>query len=107
MLHDPMITEADGRVPTTDRRRSPRAEVHAHLVVIWHHDTRTAVRYPLLDISDGGVRIHSATPLPNGMSGTAVKLLPEGRLIHRMCTVSWARPPVDGGPFEIGLKFAG
>jgi hypothetical protein len=105
MLHDPLIFGPDRRSTSGERRQSARAAVKAELVVLWHHDPETPVRYPVLDIGDGGARIRSATPLRTGMSGTAVKLLPKGKPIHRMCTVSWTRPPPDDGPFEIGLRF--
>jgi len=106
MLHDPLLSGADRQSSSDERRRSARTTVQAELVVLWHHDPGTPVRYPVLDIGDGGARIRSATPLRKGMSGTAVKLLPRGDTIHRMCTVSWSRPQETDGPFEIGLRFA-
>jgi hypothetical protein len=80
--------------------------VKAELVILWHHDPETPVRYPVLDLGEGGARIQSGTPLLEDMSGTAVKLLPKGETINRMCTVSWIRASATGGPFEIGLRFA-
>ena len=106
MLHDPLLSGPDRQSSSDERRRSARSAVKAELVVRWHHDPDTPVRYPVLDIGDGGARIRSATPLRKGMSGTAVKLLPRGEAVHRMCTVSWSRPPRHDGPFEIGLRFA-
>ena len=106
MLHDPLLSGPDRQSPSGERRRSGRTAVQAELVVRWHHDPDTPVRFPVLNIGDGGARILSATPLARGMSGTAVKLLPRGEAIHRMCTVCWSRPQQDHGPFEIGLRFA-
>jgi hypothetical protein len=106
MLHDPLLFGPDRQSPSGERRRSARAAVKAELVVRWHHDPDTPVRYAVLDIGDGGARILSATPLRNGMSGTAVKLLPRGEAVHRMCTVAWSRRQQDDDPFEIGLRFA-
>jgi c-di-GMP-binding flagellar brake protein YcgR len=106
MLHDALITGSKRQSSCNDRRRSARTEVQAELVIMWHHDPDTPVRYPALDLSDGGARIQSATPLTEGMSGTAVKLLPTGQVINRMCTVSWSRRPETSGPFEIGLHFS-
>ncbi len=106
MLHESLIPSQDDRETTDDRRRSPRASLKAELVVRWHHDPDTLVRYRVVDMGDGGVRILSGIPLLRGMSGTAVKLLPTGEPINRPCSVSWARPPALGGPFEIGLDFA-
>ncbi len=106
MLHDPLLSGPDRQSPSGERRRSARTAVQAELVVRWHHDPDTPVRFPVLDIGDGGARILSATPLGKGMSGTAVKLLPTGETIHRMCTVAWSRQTEAGGPFEIGLRLA-
>ena len=105
MLHESLIPMQDDCETTDDRRRSPRAPLSADLVVRWHHDPDTPIRYRVLDVGDGGVRILSRIPLLRGMSGTAVKLLPDGESINRPCSVSWARPPALGGPFEIGLDF--
>ena len=106
MLHDRLIFGPERHALDADRRRSARSEVRAELVIAWHHDPDTAVRYAVLDIGDGGARIRSSAPLRKGMSGTAIKLLPIGDALHRMCTVSWARPAGPDGSFEIGLRFA-
>ncbi len=106
MLHDSLTPTHDDRETTDDRRSSHRASLSAELVVRWHHDPNTPIRYRVLDVGDGGVRILSGIPLLRGLSGLAVKLLPEGKSINRPCSVSWARPPAIGGPFEIGLDFA-
>jgi hypothetical protein len=106
MLHDRLIFRPDPHATDADRRRSARTEVRAELVVAWHHDPETAVRYPVLDLGEGGARIRSSTPLRKGLSGTAIKLLPTGEALHRMCTVAWSRPSEPEGPFEIGLRFA-
>ena len=98
MLHDSISTE--------DRRRSARDVKRAEIVVRWHHDPDVPIRYPVLDMGDGGVRILSAVPLLRGLSGTAVKLLPDGQSINRPCSVAWAQAPVLGGPYEIGLELA-
>ncbi len=106
MLHDSLIPQDTGHETTDDRRRSPRTAQRAELVVRWHHAPDTPVRYRVLDIGDGGVRILSTLPLLRGLSGIAVTLLPKGEAINRPCSVSWARPPALTGPFEIGLNFA-
>ena len=105
MLHDSLIPQDHGHETTLDRRRSPRTAHQAELVVRWHHAPDTPVRYRVLDVGDGGIRILSALPLLRGLSGTAIKLLPKGEAINRPCSVSWARPPAITGPFEIGLNF--
>jgi len=78
--------------------------VRAEMVVQWHHDPGTSVRYRVLDLGEGGARMLSAIPLLKGLSGTAVRLLPAGQVLHRMCTVTWLRP-AEGGWFEVGLRF--
>ena len=105
MLHDRLISGPDQRDPLDDRRRSARSVVRAELVVLWHHDPQTPVRYPVVDAGPGGVRILSSVSLRKGMSGTAVRLLPEGEPLNRLCTVSWCRPPAVDEPFEVGLRF--
>ena len=77
----------------------------AELVVRWHHDMLTAIRYRVLDISEGGARIVTSAPLIEGMTGTAVTLLPKGTPINRLCSVCWSRPPALSGAFEVGLRF--
>ncbi len=75
-------------------------------MIQWHHDPGTPVRYAVLNLSEGGMRIMSELPLIKGMSGTAVKLVPAGEELHKMCTVSWVKSAGAGkGPFEVGLKF--
>ncbi len=98
MLHDSLSTE--------DRRRAARNVKRAELVIRWHHDPDVPIRYPVLDMGDGGVRILSTLPLLRGLSGTAVKLLPKGEPINRPCSVAWTQPPALDGPFEIGLELA-
>ncbi len=105
MLHDALLCGRDQPDSPLDRRQSERALARAELVVRWHHDPDTAVRYRVLDISDGGVRILTATPLIKGMSGTAVKLLPNGAGINRPCSVCWVHPPATDGAFEAGLRY--
>lgn len=104
MLHDSLLSGTDP-LRSGDRRRSTRSAVRAELVVRWHHDPDTPIRYPVLDVGEGGCRIHTATPLLKGMSGTAVKLLPKGTRLNRMCTVSWVRSLEESRVFEIGLRF--
>ncbi len=112
MLHDSRISghdrpEGDPRDQDTDseRRETDRAPSQAEVIVVWHHDQGIPVRYAVVDIGDGGMRILSSTPLLKGMSGTAVKLLPKGEPINRSFIVAWSRPPAVSGAFEVGLQF--
>jgi hypothetical protein len=103
MLHDALISGREGA--GTDRRRDTRTTIKGEMVVQWHHDPGTSVRYRILDLSDGGARVLSSIPMVKGLSGTAVRLLPIGTTLHRMCTVTWVRPSRIDGVFEIGLRF--
>ena len=105
MLHDALIRRNHPQSPN-ERRQSARCPgSDSELVVLWHHDMETAIRYPLLDMNDLGVRILTAAPLVEGMTGTAVNLLPTGKAINRPCSVRWARPRQEGQAFEAGLRF--
>ncbi len=99
MLHDAL---SSGQ--RLDRRGTARQPLDAELVIIWHHDPNTTIRYRVLDISDGGARILSTTPLMAGMNGTAVKLLPKGSPVNRPCMVSWSASN-EQGTHEVGLTF--
>ncbi len=112
MLHDSRISGHDrpdddprGQDTDSERRETDRASSQAEVIVVWHHDHGTPVRYAVVDVSEGGMRILSATPLLKGMSGTAVKFLPQGEPINRSFTVAWSRPPAVSGAFEVGLQF--
>ncbi len=74
------------------------------MVVLWHHDIETAIRYPVIDRTDTGLRIMCATPLIEGMTGIAANLLPEGMPINRPCSVCWSRPRALGRGFEAGIR---
>jgi len=73
--------------------------------VLWHHDSHMPVRYRVLDMSDGGIRIRSSLPMLTGMTGHAVRLLPEGTHLERPMMVVWVRSAHDGLGFELGLQF--
>jgi len=105
MLHDSLISGLDRGDPPVERRHSTRMRTRAELVVRWHHDMPTAIRYRVLDISEDGARIVTSAPLIEGMTGTAVTLLPKGTRINRLCSVCWSRPPALSGAFEVGLRF--
>ena len=105
MLHDALIGSDHPR--SADERRSALrlTSEASELVVLWHHDMETAIRYPLVDLNDHGVRILTAAPLAEGMTGTAVNLLPTGKPINRPCTVRWSRPRDESRAYEAGLRF--
>ncbi len=101
MLHDAIFARASR---THERRRQQRTPVDAELVVTWHHDPGESARHPVLDTGDGGLRIATAMPLVEGMTGTALRLLPQGRKVDRPVMVVW----VSGSPaagYEAGLRY--
>ena len=71
----------------------------------WHHDPHALVRYRVIDSSDGGFRLHSSLPLLQGMTGLALKLLPEGLDLQHPVMVAWSEPAGAGLGFEVGLTF--
>ncbi len=105
MLHDSLSSGMSRPPGTGERRHGVRAPVEAEVVIRWQHDLRTAVRYPVADLGEGGLRIYSAMPLLRDMLGIAVRLLPAGKPVNRPCAVSWCRPSAPGGPWEVGLRF--
>ena len=106
MLNDAMISGTSRPQSANERRRSARAPAPpTELVVLWHHDMETAIRYPLVDMTDDGGRILTATPLVEGMTGIAMNLLPQGKAINRPCSVRWVRPREQSRGYEAGLRF--
>jgi hypothetical protein len=103
MLHDGIIGRT---VPgqRLDRRRSDRVPFPAHLTVVWHHDLEKPVRYQVTNAGDGGFQIRSSTPLDEGTTGTALRLLPEGLALNRSIMVVWSRHDEASGGFEAGLR---
>jgi hypothetical protein len=104
MLHDGVAFPQPYSEIALERRSSPRTSCTAELTLTWLHDSRTPVRYHVLDAGEGGFRILTATPLLEGMTGIAWKLLPEGRPIRRTVVVAWIASTADGMT-EAGLRF--
>lgn len=104
MLHDAAFDRA-AIPPTEERRISTRVEYRAELIMQWHHDPHTKVRYRVIDFSEGGFRLHSSLPMLEGMTGVVLRLLPECRTLSKPVMVAWSRPPEAGPGFELGLRF--
>ena len=101
MLHDAIFSRASR---THERRRQPRTPVDVEVVVTWHHDPDELARHPILDTGAGGLRIATAMPLVEGMTGTALRLLPRGRKVDRPVMVVWVSGSPDAG-YEAGLRY--
>ncbi len=102
MLHDAVFSRADA---SAEPRRHPRVPLPAELVLVWHHDLQTPIRYRVIDASDGGVRIRTTVPVVEGMTGTALKLLPQNRVINRPVMVVWVASSPDSPEHEAGLRY--
>jgi len=104
MLHDGVLEHTTAQPGVHDRRDDPRVPCPSELSIVWHHDLDAPGRYPLIDASDGGLRIRSHLPMAQGMTGMVLRLLPEGRAIDRGVIVRWLRR-TDDGRFDIGLAY--
>jgi len=108
MLHDGMMDRYRPVAGRRSDRAEPRVPFPGELLLSWLHDMNTRIRYRIVDASDHGFRIRTSLPLAEGMTGIAMKLLPEGTLIDRAVWVMWSnrvRDHSDPGPhFEAGLR---
>lgn len=105
MLHDAMLSGAAKGTLADERRSGARTTTVGEIVLAWHHDPAQNVRYPLLELSDGGLRIRSSTPLLGGMTGTVLRRLPDGKALDRPIMVAWVDQADDGGGRSVGLRF--
>ncbi len=105
MLHDGTQARVSGQPMLAERRRSQRDAFPAELVVKWHHEPEMPIRYEVIDSSEGGFRIRSSMPMLEGMTGIALKLLPEGTRVNRTVMIIWVGPCATGGGSEFGLNF--
>lgn len=106
MLHEGVALPRPAHTPGytgIERRAFQRVPFPAELVVTWFHDMKTPIRYRVIDAGEGGFRIRTTLPLIQGMTGVALKLLPEGRTIERTVSVAWVRL-VNGLESDAGLK---
>ena len=104
MLHDGALARSGRALDADDRRATPRLHSAAELVVRWHQHPEGLVRYPVLDQGEGGYRIRSGLPLLSGMTGTALRLLPEGRPLDAPVMVVWCRRDPNGAGHDFGLR---
>lgn len=112
--------QVQAAVGNADRRSSDRHDFHGWLVLQWHHRPGDGVRYQTIDVSETGARVRTSCSHPEGMTGTAVELVPESpagtgddRLdpipIRRSFIVVWSKAiRRDDGRLdhhEAGLRF--
>lgn len=104
MLHDDISARKSEPSTKSDRRRKPRVPYPAELVLAWHCSMSDLTRYRIIDVSDGGFRIRSSTPLPGGMTGTVLRILPEGHQVAAAVMVVWCRESRQRGEYDVGLR---
>ncbi|MDY7109022.1 MAG: PilZ domain-containing protein [Planctomycetota bacterium] len=103
MLHDPTLHRAADPEATGERRASDRSAGSGELVLSWSHDRDNTMRYQLIDVGDGGMRIQSSVPQLTGTIGLALRLLPEGEKLDQTVMVVWVRQ-LEDGQYDIGLR---
>ncbi|MCA9297193.1 MAG: hypothetical protein KC983_11765 [Phycisphaerales bacterium] len=105
MMHDGVLERMATVDSDTDRRCEDRMPCPTELTIVWHHDLDAPGRYRLMNVSDRGLAIQSSLPMVTGMTGMALRLLPEGTPIDRPVMVRWVHPMPGSTSFDIGLSF--
>jgi hypothetical protein len=103
MLHDPAFHRSSEAETSAERRGSARAAASGELTMAWSHDRQNTMRYQLIDVGDGGMRIQSTVPILTGTIGTALRLLPEGEQLDQPVMVVWVRR-LEDDLYDIGLR---
>jgi len=106
MLND-STTSRNSKAPNdSERRNDARRSLSEEVVVTWHFDPTTPVRYQTCDISDSGLRITTSMPLIDGMTGNLQSLASSCERIKESVMVAWCRPAAAGERgYEAGLRF--
>ncbi|MEM7228740.1 MAG: PilZ domain-containing protein [Planctomycetota bacterium] len=105
MIHDGVLEHVMPPNPTDERRSETRLPFTTELTIVWHHDLDSMGRYSVIDVSEHGLRVRSRLPMVKGMTGMALRLLPEGTPLDRTVMVRWVRKVDDGSGYDIGLSF--
>jgi hypothetical protein len=96
----PLSTPALPPSPRTDRRTRARKRIAAAATVMASGRLVDAVA---IDVSPGGLRLVSATPLKAGTK-IEVALILDGEVLDALATVCWSAPH-GGKHFAAGLSF--
>ncbi|MBL9120786.1 MAG: PilZ domain-containing protein [Phycisphaerae bacterium] len=94
--------------PSERRFNNGRVPTHGEVLIAWSHAKDSPLRYRLLDISEGGMRIHSLLPVHEGMTGVALSLLPSATALNRSFQIMWCRRCAQEGggtAYEAGVRF--
>jgi hypothetical protein len=103
MLNDHLLDRSTSD-RSDDRRDSERTPAAGEIVLVWHHDAQTPLRFQLVDASDHGLCIRSSMPLRTGMTGTIIRVLPEGSVKNEPVIVAWCAAGVTSEGYDIGLQ---
>lgn len=87
----PHARRASMFLESIERRDAGRHLEPGQLVMLWHHNPETTVRYTLLDLSGTGARVQSESLLPEGMTGVALSQQPGDVGVNRIAMVAWSR----------------
>ena len=106
MLNDAITARAAAarRRERSDRRDADRTRCPGEVVLRWLHDQSTTMRYELVDVSDGGYRVHTTLPVIPGTVAVLLRLLPKGEVLDQSAIVAWSNPSPDRDGYEIGLR---
>jgi hypothetical protein len=103
MLNDPTIQGK--RAGVTDRRNRTRRDLSTEIVVRWHGDPTTPIRYRTADCSATGLRFESSIPILEGMTGSLHAMVPSDDLVDSNIMVAWSRPRRDGHGYDVGARY--
>lgn len=104
MMHEDVMFRHADPASAHDLRQTTRVPCPAEVTLIWHHNPSSVIRYRVLDVSDGGLRLRSSVPLIDGTTGMVLRMLPEGTSIEKPVMVVWSHNAEQGG-YEIGLRY--
>lgn len=105
MFHERTLSDMSAEQAAVDRRSEPRVSTHGEVMIRWHLEPPTTMRYELIELSDSGARIRCGMSIPSGAIGTVLKRLPEGAPVNRPAMVQWVGESDEDGRREIGLWF--
>ena len=103
MLND-AITARAMAARRSDDRSADRARCPGEIVLRWLHDQSSTMRYELVDVSDGGYKVHSSLPVIPGTVAMLLRLLPTGEALNQSAIVAWTKPCDERGGFDVGLR---
>ena len=105
----PHVKRASAFLEAVERRDTNRHGGIREFILFWHHDPAQCCVYEALDTSGTGARIRTDAPLPEGMTGVAVRYEPGAIAIDRAIMVVWSRGIRDSegrvSHHEAGIRY--